>query len=106
AGDWSSDVCSCALPRRHRLPLRAQGAPISSRRLRLRNPAKPQAAATAMLFHTWVFFVFFLIVYPVHLLVRKNNQLMNLWLMVASYTIYGWGDFLSLLSVFVTAAHV
>ena len=43
-----------------------------------------------MLFHTWVFFVFFLIVYPVYLLVRKNNQLMNVWLMIASYTFYGW----------------
>src|SRR5947207_1943707 len=37
-----------------------------------------------MLFHTWVFFVFFLIVYPGYLLVRKNNQLMNLLLMAAS----------------------
>jgi D-alanyl-lipoteichoic acid acyltransferase DltB (MBOAT superfamily) len=43
-----------------------------------------------MLFHTWVFFVFFLIVYPVYLLVRKHNRLMNLWLMLASYTFYGW----------------
>src|SRR5713101_7152379 len=43
-----------------------------------------------MLFHTWVFFVFFLIVYPIYLLVRTNNRLMNLWLMVASYVFYGW----------------
>jgi len=43
-----------------------------------------------MLFHTWVFFVFFLIVYPVYLLVRTNNRLMNLWLMLASYVFYGW----------------
>src|ERR1700740_1486237 len=43
-----------------------------------------------MHFLTWVFFVFFLIVYPVYLLVRKNNQLMNVWLMIASYTFYGW----------------
>ncbi|MFL5244758.1 MAG: MBOAT family O-acyltransferase [Gemmataceae bacterium] len=44
-----------------------------------------------MLFHTWVFLVFFAIVYPVYLLVRTNNRLMNLWLMVASYTFYfGW----------------
>src|SRR5437016_2296840 len=43
-----------------------------------------------MLFHTWVFFVFFLIVYPVFLLVRRNNLLMNLWLMAASYFFYGW----------------
>src|SRR5437016_1696468 len=43
-----------------------------------------------MLFHAWVFFVFFLIVYPVYLLVRTNNRLMNLWLMLASYVFYGW----------------
>jgi D-alanyl-lipoteichoic acid acyltransferase DltB (MBOAT superfamily) len=43
-----------------------------------------------MLFHTWVFFVFFLIVYPGYLLSRKNNWLMNLWLMIASYVFYGW----------------
>jgi D-alanyl-lipoteichoic acid acyltransferase DltB (MBOAT superfamily) len=44
-----------------------------------------------MLFHTWVFLVFFLIVYPVYLLVRKHNRLMNIWLMIASYVFYlGW----------------
>jgi D-alanyl-lipoteichoic acid acyltransferase DltB (MBOAT superfamily) len=43
-----------------------------------------------MLFHTWVFFIFFLIVYPVFLIVRSNNRLMNLWLMLASYVFYGW----------------
>jgi D-alanyl-lipoteichoic acid acyltransferase DltB (MBOAT superfamily) len=43
-----------------------------------------------MLFHTWVFFVFFLIVYPVYLLVRRHNWWMNLWLMIASYVFYGW----------------
>ncbi|HEV3263513.1 MAG TPA: MBOAT family O-acyltransferase [Gemmataceae bacterium] len=48
-----------------------------------------------MLFHTWVFFVFFLIVYPVYLAVRKHNGLMNLWLMIASYTFYGWWWFSS-----------
>src|SRR5438067_5199940 len=57
-----------------------------------------------MLFHTWVFFVFFLIVYPVYLLVRKNNQLMNLWLMLASYTFYGWWSPWYLLLLFGTSA--
>jgi len=57
-----------------------------------------------MLFHTWVFFVFFLIVYPVYLLVRKNNQLMNLWLMIASYTFYGWWNPWYLLLLFGTSA--
>ncbi|HYV40119.1 MAG TPA: MBOAT family O-acyltransferase [Gemmataceae bacterium] len=57
-----------------------------------------------MLFHTWVFFVFFLIVYPVFLLVRKNNRLMNLWLMIASYTFYGWWNYWYLLLLFGTSA--
>jgi alginate O-acetyltransferase complex protein AlgI len=57
-----------------------------------------------MLFHTWVFFVFFLIVYPVFLLVRRNNQLMNAWLMIASYTFYGWWNPWYLLLLFGTSA--
>jgi D-alanyl-lipoteichoic acid acyltransferase DltB (MBOAT superfamily) len=57
-----------------------------------------------MLFHTWVFFVFFLVVYPVYLLVRTNNRLMNLWLMIASYTFYGWWNPWYLLLLFGTSA--
>jgi D-alanyl-lipoteichoic acid acyltransferase DltB (MBOAT superfamily) len=57
-----------------------------------------------MLFHTWVFFVFFLIVYPVYLLVRTNNRLMNIWLMIASYTFYGWWNPYYLLLLFGTSA--
>jgi D-alanyl-lipoteichoic acid acyltransferase DltB (MBOAT superfamily) len=57
-----------------------------------------------MLFHTWVFFVFFLIVYPIYLLSRRNNRLMNLWLMVASYTFYGWWNPWYLLLLFGTSA--
>lgn len=57
-----------------------------------------------MLFHTWVFAVFFLIVYPVYLLVRHNNRLMNLWLMLASYTFYGWWNPWYLLLLFGTSA--
>src|SRR4051795_13513445 len=57
-----------------------------------------------MLFHTWVFLVFFLIVYPVYLLVRTNNRLMNLWLMIASYTFYGWWNPWYLLLLFGTSA--
>jgi D-alanyl-lipoteichoic acid acyltransferase DltB (MBOAT superfamily) len=57
-----------------------------------------------MLFHTWVFFIFFLIVYPVYLLLRRNNQLMNLWLMIASYTFYGWWNPWYLLLLFGTSA--
>ena len=57
-----------------------------------------------MLFHTWVFLVFFLIVYPVYLVVRKNNGAMNLWLMLASYTFYGWWNPWYLLLLFGTSA--
>jgi D-alanyl-lipoteichoic acid acyltransferase DltB (MBOAT superfamily) len=57
-----------------------------------------------MLFHTWVFFVFFLIVYPIYLVVKKNNQLMNLWLMIASYTFYGFWRPSYLLLLFGTSA--
>jgi D-alanyl-lipoteichoic acid acyltransferase DltB (MBOAT superfamily) len=57
-----------------------------------------------MLFHTWVFFVFFAIVYPVYLLVRRNNRLMNIWLMIASYTFYGWWNPAYLLLLFGTSA--
>src|ERR1700729_737601 len=57
-----------------------------------------------MLFHTWVFFVFFLIVSPVFLLVRRNNRLMNVWLMLASYTFYGWWNPWYLLLLFGTSA--
>src|SRR6516165_4502974 len=57
-----------------------------------------------MLFHTWVFFVFFAIVYPIYLLVRRNNQLMNIWLMIASYMFYGWWNPWYLLLLFGTSA--
>jgi D-alanyl-lipoteichoic acid acyltransferase DltB (MBOAT superfamily) len=57
-----------------------------------------------MLFHTWVFFVFFAIVYPVYLLIRRNNQVMNVWLMLASYTFYGWWNRWYLLLLFGTSA--
>jgi D-alanyl-lipoteichoic acid acyltransferase DltB (MBOAT superfamily) len=57
-----------------------------------------------MLFHTWVFFVFFAIVYPVYLLVRHNNRLMIIWLLLASYTFYGWWNPWYLLLLFGTSA--
>lgn len=57
-----------------------------------------------MLFHTWVFLVFFLIVYPVFLLIRKHNRLMNIWFLIASYTFYGWWNPWYLLLLFGTSA--
>ena len=67
-------------------------------------PDHPIGRTPSMLFHTWVFAVFFLIVYPVFLLVRKNNRLMNIWLMIASYTFYGWWNPYYLLLLFGTSA--
>ena len=57
-----------------------------------------------MLFHTWVFLVFCLLVFPVYLLVRKHNQLMNIWFLIASYTFYGWWNPWYLLLLFGTSA--
>jgi D-alanyl-lipoteichoic acid acyltransferase DltB (MBOAT superfamily) len=57
-----------------------------------------------MLFHTWVFFVFFLIFFPVYLVLRRSNRAMNLWLMLASYTFYGWWNPWYLLLLFGTSA--
>ncbi|MCY3023165.1 MAG: MBOAT family protein [Planctomycetota bacterium] len=57
-----------------------------------------------MLFHTWVFVVFFLIVYPVYVLIRRNNTAMNVWLMLASYVFYGWWNPWYLFLLFSTSA--
>lgn len=57
-----------------------------------------------MLFHEPVFRVFFLIVFPVFLLVKHNNRLMNWWLMIASYVFYGWWNPSYLLLLFGTSA--
>jgi D-alanyl-lipoteichoic acid acyltransferase DltB (MBOAT superfamily) len=42
-----------------------------------------------MLFHTWYFVAYFLVVFPVFLLVRRNVTAMNAWLLAASYWFYG-----------------
>ena len=42
-----------------------------------------------MLFHTWPFLVFLLIVLPVFFALRKTRLWMP-WLMAASYFFYGW----------------
>ncbi len=42
-----------------------------------------------MLFQTWIFAVFFLVFYPVYLLV-KGTRLRLPWLLAASYVFYGW----------------
>jgi len=57
-----------------------------------------------MIFHTWVFVVFFLIVYPVYVLIRGNNRAMNIWLLIASYVFYGWWNPLYLILLFGSSA--
>src|SRR5215470_6332894 len=42
-----------------------------------------------MLFHTWPFLIFLLIVVPVYFALRKT-QLWLPWLTIASYFFYGW----------------
>ena len=56
-----------------------------------------------MLFHTWIFFLFFLVVYPVYLLVRKT-RFKDIWLLIASYVFYGWWNPLYLLLIVYSTA--
>ncbi len=42
-----------------------------------------------MLFHTWTFVLFFLVVYAVYLAVRRTRFRLP-WLLIASYVFYGW----------------
>lgn len=51
-----------------------------------------------MLFHTWNFFVFFLIVYFVYFLLIKTKYYLH-WLLAASYFFYGWWNPLYLLLI-------
>ncbi len=52
-----------------------------------------------MLFHTWIFLAFFLIFYPVYLLV-KGTRLKLPWLLAASYVFYGWWNPVYLVLIF------
>ncbi|MHC4259979.1 MAG: MBOAT family O-acyltransferase, partial [Planctomycetota bacterium] len=56
-----------------------------------------------MLFHTWHFFLFFLVVYPGFLLLRKT-AFKNLWLLAASYFFYAWWNPLYLLLIVYSTA--
>ena len=51
-----------------------------------------------MLFHNWIFLLFFAIVYPVYLVV-KGTRFRSLWLLIASYVFYGWWNPLYLLLI-------
>src|SRR3954447_7158565 len=52
-----------------------------------------------MLFHTWPFFLFLLVVLPVFFALRKT-RLWIPWLMAASYFFYGWWNPYYLILVF------
>src|SRR2546427_4537083 len=52
-----------------------------------------------MLFHTWPFLVFLLIVLPVFFALRKTRLWLP-WLTAASYFFYGWGNSYYLFLVF------
>ena len=56
-----------------------------------------------MLFHSWEFLVFFIVVYVVYLSVKKT-RFMNLWLLTASYFFYGWWNPLYLLLIVYSTA--
>lgn len=56
-----------------------------------------------MLFHTWTFFVFLLIVLPVLFALRRTKFWIP-WLLVASYVFYGWWNPYYLLLVFYSTA--
>ncbi len=50
-----------------------------------------------MLFNSWVFLAFFLLVYTAYLLSKRNFKIQNLILLGASYVFYGWWDWRFLL---------
>ncbi len=52
-----------------------------------------------MLFHTWPFALFFLIVYPIYL-VLKNTRLRLPWLLASSYIFYAWFNPLYVVLIF------
>jgi alginate O-acetyltransferase complex protein AlgI len=51
-----------------------------------------------MLFHTWIFLLFFLIVYPIYLSLKRTRY-KELWLLLSSYFFYAWWNPLYLLLI-------
>src|SRR5947209_7179628 len=56
-----------------------------------------------MLFHTWTFLVFLLVVLPIFFLLRRTNLWLP-WLLAASYFFYGWWNPYYLLLVIYSTA--
>ncbi|NEO92828.1 MAG: MBOAT family protein, partial [Moorea sp. SIO3G5] len=54
-----------------------------------------------MLFNSFIFVLFFIIVYTLYLFLNRNYKAQNILLLIASYVFYGWWDwrFLSLLAL-------
>ncbi len=61
-----------------------------------------------MLFNSWLFVLFFVVVYGMYLVLSKKHKAQNLLLLVASYIFYGAWDwrFLSLLGITTVVNHV
>jgi alginate O-acetyltransferase complex protein AlgI len=51
-----------------------------------------------MLFHTWIFLIFFVVFYAVYLQI-KTTRLREPWLLISSYVFYGWWNPLYLLLI-------
>ena len=83
-----------AWPRREASPARAE---------RQRSPAPTSLVSHTMLFHTWPFLVFMLVVLPVYFTLRRT-PLWIPWLLAASYFFYAWWNpYYLLLVVYSTA---
>ena len=57
-----------------------------------------------MLFNSFVFLVFFAVVYGAYLLLMKRLRLQNILLLAASYIFYGWWDWRFLTLLFISTA--
>src|SRR5438445_4417009 len=87
---WASRGSSCLRLR----ALKSKSSLHSCRRLSKTKPSEAVPLAinqgrSTMLFHTWPFFLFLLIVLPVFFALRKTRMWLP-WLTVASYFFYGW----------------
>lgn len=57
-----------------------------------------------MNFNSYIFVIFFLVVYALYLLFKRRYRVQNLILLIASYTFYGWWDWRFLFLLLTTTA--
>ena len=57
-----------------------------------------------MIFNSWLFIAFFVLVYGLYLLLIRQHRLQNAMLLLASYTFYGWWDWRFLGLIFASTA--